>query len=489
MNLSDQKRILSSLMVLLLLGVLFNIPVLVPAVQAQTSWGAPLPNQDWTVNQTLVTYKHDICSEVAVSANLYKILKDYPQPGQYEFAIATTVAANSRYNMGYTVSETEVGYFPRAPDTLSLGDDEGAWIDLGSYEINYYGAHYRYVFVSSNGFVVLDTRAENDYGGKWTSPTPKTIPSTDDPNILVAPFWRDLDPSKGGSIKYGYSPEGGYCISWNNIPNKANSNTQTFCVRFAKSLNGGVLPWGDIIFTYGSITNDVPTSIGIEDQTGKRGIPITSAQSGRQIEFAPKPENLMLINQIKISASKLTDSGTNDNLASIEITGLDNELPGGVNVKLYDPSEGQYKSPPIISAASLALGAAGLIKGFYYLGVVGFALDVILFVKELSPTPSSTVFEADRATQTAYVSNVAEYETLGGYPYKPWDVAVFALFRWRIYDPSVNHKLIINAQVDYQYDDGGGAQYTLVSDNLEVSLYRRLDTPLVWLMPETDSKG
>ena len=91
---------------------------------------------------------------------------------------------------------------------------------------------YDSVWVSSNGFISFDPNAEptNPYYSR-------SIPNTDAPNTFAAPFWRDLDPSRGGSITYGvvnHPPAGNaecFVISWNNIPNKNwPYNPQTFQV-------------------------------------------------------------------------------------------------------------------------------------------------------------------------------------------------------------------------------------------------------------------
>jgi len=452
----------SSLSLATILLVLSTMLVLRVKASSQTYWEAPLPHEDALLNQTLTTYKHDNYAEVGLSANLYVLQKDYPQPGQYELALAVVVAANSRYNQGYTASYETNAINIWNEKILTLGDDEGTWVDMGIW-FNYYGAWYRKIFVSSNGFAVLDGRAYNDNDVKWTSPTPKAIPSTDDPNILIAPFWRDLDPSKGGTIKVGDGPSGSFVVAWIGVPNKANTNTQTFAINFYPDFGG------HLSFIYHSITNDVITSIGIEDQTGKSGLSIPSVSSWQAIRFDQNsPGNFIRISQIKVSASKLTDSGANDDNAVIHIDGLNNTLPGGVNVELYDPSEGQYGSWPIVSAAKFVLSTAALASGNAWLGVVGWVVSAASLVQELSPMPSSTVHEADQATETAYIFNLARDETRPvqtPYAAYPWDVSVYALFRWRLLSSSLNHMLVLNAQVDY-----AGETFTIVTDNLELKL-------------------
>jgi len=227
---SKNRILLSSLIILLMLSLMS-----VSRLQAssQTSWEAPLPYEDARLNQTLTTYTHDDHAEVGLSANLYVLDKD-PLGAEYEFEIAVIGAANTRHTMGYSTFYTPWQSIRfRNPKTLTLGDNEGAWVDVetetfGHYYFFCYGAWYDKVFVTSNGFVVLDERAYNDYGEKWTSPTPQSIPTTDEPNCLIAPFWRDLDPSQGGSIMYGENLDNGwFMVAWIDVPNEVNGNKQS----------------------------------------------------------------------------------------------------------------------------------------------------------------------------------------------------------------------------------------------------------------------
>lgn len=167
----SQKTLLSLLIVLLTLSMM----PYVRASSSQTSWEAPLPYEDALLNQTLTTYKASTYGEVSLSANLYVLEKNPPGAGQYELQIVAVAVANSRYTMNYDIYYLPDGIeYPQDPNCLTLGDNEAAWVDMGIC-FEYYGAWYDKVFITSNGFVVLDERAYNDYGGKWTSPTPQSI--------------------------------------------------------------------------------------------------------------------------------------------------------------------------------------------------------------------------------------------------------------------------------------------------------------------------
>jgi hypothetical protein len=461
------KRTLELLLLVFSL-LLSTLIVHIPKAQAssQTSWSALLPYEDARLNQTLTTYKHDTYAEATLSANLWEIDKDKPETGKYEVPIVVVAAANTRYKLGYnTRTGSGAIYPPTLPKTLTLGDNEGAWVSFDSGDaITFYGATYNKLFVTSNGLIILDPRAEN--GGVWTSPYPVSIPSTQGPNALIAPFWRDLDPTQGGSIKYGYKVDNYFVVAWTDIHDKY-GNHCSFSVEFDTTFTVGFGFSGYIRFSYYGITTGIPTSIGIEDQYGKRGVSVASVSSGQWITFNHNyPDNAFGATSIKISASKHTDSGVNDDKAWIDITGTNNTVPGGVNVELADPSDEQYSGDHLGGAASFVLGGLGLLKGFGWLGVVGFALDALELMRELSPTPESSVHIADVYTETAYTFNVALDEKIG---LNPPDVSVGALFRWILNDPSVAHRLVLNAQIDYATQDGY-FRYSLLTDNLELRL-------------------
>jgi len=473
---SKNKILLSSLIILLMLPMMSVSRVW---ASSQTSWEATLPNEDAFLNQTLTTYTNDGYAELGLSANLYVLQKDYPQSGQYELAMAVIGAANTRHTMRYSVMNYpwhQIG-FQSGWKTLILGDDEGARIDIetSTYATHFfhYGGWYEKVFVTSNGFIVLDPKAYNDHGGKWTSPTPTSIPSEDGPDAIIAPFWRDLDPSKGGSIKYGIDNcIGDFTIAWIDVPNKANGKPQSFAVTLSRY---SAAVQANIYFTYDSITNDVPTSIGIEDQTGKRGLQISSVSSQSKRVIIPDATEDggcgYSIERIKISASKLTETGENDNHALIHIDGLNDTRPSGINVDLDEVTEGKYTSSPALATGKWILSAVAFASGSKLLGAVGFVLSTVDLLYEFSPMPrSSTVQEADPETQTAYVDALAKEEE-GNYwqDWRPWDTAVYSLFRWRLLDASVIHRLKFTVEVTYWYLLTE-AKYTLTSSPIELKL-------------------
>jgi len=468
---NSHKTLTACLTILLTLSMFSAMPTHVKADTVR-SWHGYMPDEDKVIDQTIVAYNHDEHGEVAISANLYEINKDWPQPGQYEFVISVAVAANSRYQMGYTTTYDSGGnILIWGEDYLSLGDNEGAWVDIG-FPFLYYGAWYDRAFITSNGFIVLDERAYNDNGGMWTNPDPQSIPNTDGPNCLIAPLWRDLDPSKGGSIKYatlGFGPvETAFVVMWDHVPNKVNSNTQTFAVYLYGGMN--TLAW--ITFDYESITNDVNTKVGLEDQTGKRGSPIASVTSDFYIKFEPMEDNFYRIDKIEVSAEKYIGGATNDENAVIHIDGYDDIRPGGINVKLESSEEGGYSSPPIFSAFTFALSTVALLSGYGFIGYIGYAASgtnlILQVVNCLSPIPRTTIEEADKRTQTASILSIADDERRPGLTWA-WDVSISPLIRWRLLSTNEFHGLKINVEVTYMRPND--SKYTLTTYDLYVRLY------------------
>jgi len=450
---------------------------MIPWGHAQEYWEVELPEEDTYYDETLVTSEYDANAHLSLGVNLYEINVDWPLAGQAAFSIPVVAAANSRRNMGYTVTYVGNDYIEIwDPQTLTLGDNDGEWVDIEllwmgqPYDFLYYGHWYEKVFITSNGFVTFDPRAYPDNGVLWTSPNPVSIPTIDDPGSIVAPFWRDLDPSKGGTIRYGNGPFDSFVVMWDNVYNKANSNRQTFAVYFYPEWDGDD---EFISFKYESITNDVPTSIGIEDQAGGRGHSFSSVSSGERFDLYPWEDNYHRITEMKVSASKLTVGGANDETAEIYIKGYESMYPGGTNVILQDPADGAFNWAPVISAGTLALGALSMAAGVGWIGVAGWCIDAILLVDQLSTVPRSGdgvgVHEADEYTQTGYVYSLARSEDHPEPFYdRAFDVDLHPLILWQMYDETVTHRLIITAEITVQRPDY--STYTLTTDGIELKI-------------------
>src|SRR5438034_4771018 len=123
-----------------------------------------------------------------------------------------------------------------APGTsLGLGSDDAKVVDL-PFDFPFYGLHYRRVFVHADGNLTFEAAdpGPSDRGmGRFLSGPPR-----------IAPFFADLDPSRGGIVAARLGPDRAV-FSWSAVPGGAQINRNSFQV--------ALLPGGDIDFVYGEM--------------------------------------------------------------------------------------------------------------------------------------------------------------------------------------------------------------------------------------------
>jgi hypothetical protein len=130
----------------------------------------------------------------------------------------------------------------------------------------YGGVTYSTLGVVSNGYIVVGGGDGGDVNF-INSPLPDLSP----PNNTLAPFWTDLDPSKGGNIYVALVGDGTnswLVIEFEDVPVWSNAaQTNTFQVWI------GVNGTEDISYTYGDVGGGDGgfVTVGAEDATGTRG--------------------------------------------------------------------------------------------------------------------------------------------------------------------------------------------------------------------------
>jgi subtilisin family serine protease len=133
-------------------------------------------------------------------------------------------------------------------------------------EFVYAGRTYNRIGVVSNGYVVVGggTGADVDFINQ-------SLPSPDRPNNVLAPFWTDLNPSAGGSMRVGTLTDGvntWLVVDWAAVREYSSTNTASFQIWIG--LNGSE----DISFTYGTIQGNGDSgflTVGAENEFGNRG--------------------------------------------------------------------------------------------------------------------------------------------------------------------------------------------------------------------------
>ncbi len=140
---------------------------------------------------------------------------------------------------------------------LTDDDNEGPF-DLG-FQMPFYGNIHNSIRICSNGwlsFTSTDTEYSND-----------PIPSSSDPNDLVAPFWDDLNPGAGGMIYFYTNGVDTAIVQWDGVPRFFNDGSFTFEAILTSD--------GDIIYQYLSMNGTLTSNtVGIENSDGSIGLQV-----------------------------------------------------------------------------------------------------------------------------------------------------------------------------------------------------------------------
>ena len=129
------------------------------------------------------------------------------------------------------------------------------------FNFSLYGARpTNYLRLVSNGYLM--------FGAPYVVYSLYTIPLTNQPNLFIAPWGEDLDPGKGGSIRYqlyGTAPNRYWVAQFANVPRYYYTNDlRNFQVILYES--------GAIKFQYGTNTGSaVSPGIGLENADGTVG--------------------------------------------------------------------------------------------------------------------------------------------------------------------------------------------------------------------------
>ncbi len=177
--------------------------------------------------------------------------------GNRSTGIEVTVAAGAS-PFGY-VPLSSFGTFD-----IGLTDDTIANFDVPVFR--YGGKPWDRIGVVSNGYVVVG-------GGTWrdVAYAGSHLPDPAAPNNVLAPFWTDLDPSRGGKVMVAILSDGSnrwIVAEWESVPNYSGGQTNTAQIW----LRAGDVE--DVSFVYGpdvSAGNQELLVVGAENKLGDHG--------------------------------------------------------------------------------------------------------------------------------------------------------------------------------------------------------------------------
>ena len=430
------------------MAFLLALTLIIPSVLAFET-ERPSVNVDYGDARTDSAYSDGV-GDVGLGIHIYQYQENHQDRGDnVEMRVVAT--ANSREILSYGASTASYTWYTVSNPTNVAGDNEVRWVSFAPHKVRFYGgrrsAEYGGAYVSSNGFISFDS----DFNIPHNS---RGIPHTDTPNSVIAPFWRDLDPSMGGSgsITWGYVIDvPAIVISWNNVPNKVNGEPQTFQIVLEIAPGSNEFYRNSRIwFNYQSITKDDSTTIGVEDQRGSRGVSYNYQDINNSVTLRfQQTSNSAFIQYLTIKLNKGSDA-----YAIIDI----NEDPDwirGHNVRLREETvdETQKFLVALAGEAALLLGSTGVgAKAGFLLGVMAIGLDVVAHLA--SAQKPANLFEIQDRIDQSYAKAPAygrpDYLTVV-------DADVGINVFWMFTDSNNrDHELTITAELEYAEVDYTG---------------------------------
>jgi len=229
---------------------------------------------------------------------------------------------------------------------LNLGDLETTPHNI-SFAFPWYGESTDTIFINVNGFVCFDDHCDEEAVEEesWSS---QSVPSSPEPNDLVACFWNDLDPTASDNARIevattGSAPNRTVAITWENVPFfEQPDSSNSFQIQLHE--DGSVRCMLEHTDTY----QYYESSIGAEDQEGEVGIrydegDIHASNLGIAFDQAPTvPRNVTAEpgperGEISVCWDDPRTAGTED-LATYNVTRAANETADAAYWEL-DPSE------------------------------------------------------------------------------------------------------------------------------------------------------
>jgi hypothetical protein len=169
---------------------------------------------------------------------------------------------------GYCRSNTDTRAWIAGTTNQSITSDDATKSVTLPFNFTFAGTAYLSVNVSSNGNAHFGT-ASNAYSNV-------AIPSTANPNALLAIFWDDLAPNLGGAIYTGVSgtsPNRTFVIEWRNVDHYGVSGTNgaTFEIQLDEGTNHVWFLYQDTDFGSASYNTGLSATSGVENAAGSAG--------------------------------------------------------------------------------------------------------------------------------------------------------------------------------------------------------------------------
>ncbi len=149
-------------------------------------------------------------------------------------------------------------------------DDCSTSIPIG-FPFPFYGEEYSTASVSSNGLISFAPISD------LASANPICLPARNPSNLLIAPFWDDLNPSAGGAgsgvftLLQGTAPNRRFTIEWKDVPHYPATGAATFEVTLFESSGQVLTQYADAIFGNAAFDLGAAAVAGVENRKGAQG--------------------------------------------------------------------------------------------------------------------------------------------------------------------------------------------------------------------------
>lgn len=191
----------------------------------------------------------------------------------------------------YEVLPTSYSWIdPTNHTQITLSDDSVSAAQRLPFTFTFYGGRYSRIYVGSNGLLGMISTAMSIYANS-------SIPLPSWPNLTICPYWDDLNPTNGGSVRIGTvgsAPNRKVVISWLNVPPvRAATAKLTFQAILCEGTNDIIFQYQNVAPTNTAYGAGASATVGLENDTGSEACAFSynsrSLANGMAIRFAALP--------------------------------------------------------------------------------------------------------------------------------------------------------------------------------------------------------
>ncbi len=213
---------------------------------------------------------------------------------------------------GYQVGPTTFSWIdPTSHAAITLSDNSASTPRALPFSFGFYGKSYSLIYIGSNGLLGFSSSGMTNYGNS-------NLPYAYLPNKAIYPYWDNLNPASGGSVRMGVvgsAPNRKVVVSWVGVPsNYASTVKFTFQAVLCEGSNNIIFQYLTTAITNATYGRGKSATIGIENETGteacKYSYNTQSISDGQALLFsmdplAPLPGSLSVTPTTGLSASGL----------------------------------------------------------------------------------------------------------------------------------------------------------------------------------------